>query len=504
MLLLVGTETNTAFKFAQQVQFQLQRHGLCSEIKMANEQLNITECAFIVSTYGQGEMPFSIKKLWALLMRQTAEKVSCNITIYGVGDSFYTHYNYAAKKLCRRLEQLGATVKLILGDVQQGYASTLREFVDHLLSKYESSCDLGDMFKYTLQHSKIHDSIEYPDFKRLPVVKNQRLTPIDHFQKTHHIELKTDLSNVPGDVLNIMPISFQHEIEQVLDLTNWKRDQTFAISSGFDQCPGFIQKSFSIEYILKYIVDIHTIPGPAFFYTLYRTCLTLEGIDRKEEVSARLLALSEFDNMYTLYVSKPKRTAVEVLQDFPDIARYLLPLNIFDLFPLHAPRQFSIASCKTGQMDLCVAIVDYATNLKTNRKGLCTHYLSNLEIGAFVWCKLESHPLRIKEPMFMIATGTGIAIPRAIVQYLGHKASSSTLLFGCRYPDKDAYYKDELEGKVEYLPVYSRIDNKYVQEKYKENDFKLEKYKNIIITGSRNLQDFQDIIKLRGVQYEIW
>ena len=508
MLLLVGTETNTAYKFAQQIQFQMQRKGVECIVKMANDQIVINDCAFIVSTYGQGEMTATIKKLWHRLMQRNAPKINANISIYGVGDSFYNEYNYAAKKLCRRLQQLGATVKLILGDAQQGYSTTLKEFTAHLLSQFDVLQDLGNMFKYTLKFNSLdaHDVLRYPDYQQLKVSDNKLITDKDHFQQTWHIQFETNLINVPGDVLNIMPFNcFEDEIDQVLSLTCWNIDTVFTISNGYDkECPTFLNhKSFSISYILRYIVDIHALPGPSFFYTLYRCSLELT-FDRQSEITARLLALSEFDDMYTLYVSKPKRTAIEVLQDFPQIAKHLKFENIFDLFPIHSPRQFSIASCMPGQMDLCVAVVDYATNLKINRKGLCTHYLSKLNKGDVVWCKLEKHPLRIKEPVFMVATGTGIAIPRAIIQYLGPKAASSTLLFGCRFPDKDAYYKDELEKLVEYIPVYSRIDKKYVQDKYKEVGFELDKYKNIIITGSKNLQDFQALIKLKGVQYEIW
>eukprot|EP00835_Amoeboradix_gromovi_P001431 NODE_65_length_23997_cov_0.327601.p3 type:complete len:504 gc:universal NODE_65_length_23997_cov_0.327601:10848-9337(-) len=503
MILLVGTETNTAYKFAQQIQFQLQRKGHASEIKMANEQLIISDCAFIVSTYGQGEMPSSMKKLWARIMRRNADRIQANISIYGVGDSFYQQFNYAAKKLNRRLQQLGANVVLVLGDSQQGYASSLRMFCDHLLSKFDVHNDLGDMYKYNLDISDSQDSISYPNYIQLRVQVNNLLTPKDHFQKTHHIEFTTELLNLPGDVLNIMPISLTNEVEKVLQLTTWRRDELYKISNGYDTCPGYLLKSFSIEYILQYIVDIHTQPGPSFFYTLYRTSLLLK-IDRKTEIADRLLALSEFDNMYTLYVTNPKRTAVEVLQDFPSIVKHLDPRHIFDLFPLQAPRQFSIASCKAGQMDICVAVVEYATSLKTKRLGACTQYLANLAAGDFVWCKLESHPLRVKAPVLMIATGTGIAIPRAIVQHLENSSNSSTLIFGCRYPEKDAYYKEELESKVKYIPVYSRVHHKYVQEVYNDLKMDLGQFANIVITGSKNLQDFQDLIKLKGVQYEIW
>eukprot|EP00834_Sanchytrium_tribonematis_P004907 NODE_267_length_11298_cov_1.167872.p2 type:complete len:509 gc:universal NODE_267_length_11298_cov_1.167872:675-2201(+) len=508
MLMLVGTETNTALQFAQQIQFRLQRYGHSSRLLLADDVDVIRDCSFVVSTYGQGEMPKTIKKLWARLMKKDAPRVNATIFIYGVGDSFYTHYNYAAKKLYRRLIQLGAKAKLVLGDLQDGYASTLKEFSDLIIGTLPVGEFQSIMYKYDLSAGDAVETLEFTNYEQLCVQENKRLTPEDHFQETRHIEFSTNLENVPGDVLNIIPEALNDEVDEVLRLTNWDKDVIWQIRNGYEQCPSNLQKAFSIFCILKYIVDIHALPGPSFFYTLYTSCQELQ-IERKEEILSRLLALSEFDPMYTLYVSKPKRTCVEVLSDFQDIAKHLDSRHIFDLFPLHQPRQFSIASCKEGQFDLCVALVKYRSIMKLERRGLCTHFLKSLKIGQKVWCKLEKHPLRTKYPLLMIATGTGIAVPRAILHYHQklHEIDNldkNLLIFGCRYPDKDNYYKDEFESCIDYRPVYSRVDKIYVQDKFNSILPRLENYKNIIITGSKNLQDFQDIIKVKGVQYEIW
>ena len=505
MRLIVGTETNTALIFAQQIQFQLIKHGQSVDIVMGNELENCKEifgCSFILSTYGQGEMPSSIIKLWMQLMSKNPPSINGTVCIYGVGDSFYNQYNYAAKKLNRRLQQLGINTKLVLGDSQQGYTSTLREFTELLLSQLGKETIREDLSKFVVQLSdKLVIPINYLDYEQLELIVNKRLTSKDHFQSTHHLELKTTTSNVPGDILAIIPQSIPSEVQLVLELTGWDPELSIKLENGIQTVPSYLSGSYSIEYILTHIVDIHALPGPSFFYVLYQAGKDLE-LERKTEILNRLLALSDFDDMYTLYISKPKRTAVEVLIDFESIVRHVNCKFIFDLFPFHSPRQFSIASCLPNQFDLCIAVVQYKTTMKTDRIGLCTTYLKNTKENDLIWCKLIKNPIRVKAPLLMIATGTGVAIPRAIMHQIG-SSLQSIFIFGCRLPNVDDYYKNEFE-QLNYIPVYSRIDNMYVQDKYEALNIDLNNFKNIVITGSKNLQDFQTKIKLKGVQYEIY
>lgn len=66
---------------------------------------------FIVATAGQGEMPENARANWRrLLDRRLPPNLLADVrlAVVGLGDSSYTRYNWAAKKLYRRLVQLGA------------------------------------------------------------------------------------------------------------------------------------------------------------------------------------------------------------------------------------------------------------------------------------------------------------------------------------------------------------------------------------------------------------
>lgn len=68
---------------------------------------------FVTSTTGQGEVPSNATRFWRNLRRQTLNGTNClarvRFTIFGLGDSSYTKFNWAARKLRGRLLQLGAS-----------------------------------------------------------------------------------------------------------------------------------------------------------------------------------------------------------------------------------------------------------------------------------------------------------------------------------------------------------------------------------------------------------
>jgi sulfite reductase alpha subunit-like flavoprotein len=77
----------------------------------------------MISTSGQGELPANMRKNWRKLLNARIPKDwldSLKIACFGLGDSSYQKYNFAVKKLVRRLGQLGAntTILTMLGDDQ--------------------------------------------------------------------------------------------------------------------------------------------------------------------------------------------------------------------------------------------------------------------------------------------------------------------------------------------------------------------------------------------------
>lgn len=123
-------------------------------------------------------------------------------------------------------------------------------------------------------------------------------------------------------------------------------------------------------------------------------------------------------------------------------------------------RQYSIASAPRadGTFDIAVTLVPC---------GPMSTFLHEARLGTRIRM-MDAQGLFVLEPMerplLFVATGTGLAPFRAMLEEIDHKAHEGpplVLLFGCRSED-DLLYRDELEAlaarwpRFRYLPTLSR------------------------------------------------
>ena len=156
---LYATETGNALAVAERVVREVEaRGGRASLASMEDYDTTAELCGnpheggggggdevvvFVASTCGQGEPPVSMRRLWKALLRRALQAdalKSMHIAVFGLGDSAYVNsYNVVAKKLYRRLLQLGAEpiVALGLGDDQApgGYDVALDPWLEQLWMK---------------------------------------------------------------------------------------------------------------------------------------------------------------------------------------------------------------------------------------------------------------------------------------------------------------------------------------------------------------------------------
>lgn len=162
-----------------------------------------------------------------------------------------------------------------------------------------------------------------------------------------------------------------------------------------------------------------------------------------------------------------------------EISEHLLPL---------LPRFYSIASSQNyvgKELHIVFASVEYESRGQS-RRGVCTHYLSDLasprekEVPIFIQ---ESRSFRLPQdphkPLIMVGPGTGVAPFRAFVQERFHHLQSEGkhwLFFGGRNRECDFLYQDEWEtwqqkGNLRIETAFSRDQEHkiYVQDKMLEN-----------------------------------
>ena len=115
VVVLYGSETGCAQDAAEAVCRELKRRYIKSVINLPMDEYDIrllpTEkiVVFVLSTTGQGEMHSNMLKFWRFLLRKNLPKDSLANTKFamcGLGDSGYQSFNFAAKKLYKRVVQL--------------------------------------------------------------------------------------------------------------------------------------------------------------------------------------------------------------------------------------------------------------------------------------------------------------------------------------------------------------------------------------------------------------
>ena len=164
-----------------------------------------------------------------------------------------------------------------------------------------------------------------------------------------------------------------------------------------------------------------------------------------------------------------------------------LPFHAYlEMLSLLAPRYYSISSSPAGDAARCsitVGVVEApASSGRGVYKGVCSNYLAGRRTGDTVHATVRETkagfrlPDDASVPIIMIGPGTGLAPFRGFLQdradrkARGASLGPAMLFFGCRHPEQDFLYADELkafaaDGVTELHTAFSRADSPktYVQ-----------------------------------------
>ncbi|MCC8936787.1 cytochrome P450 [Bradyrhizobium sp. Arg68] len=202
----------------------------------------------------------------------------------------------------------------------------------------------------------------------------------------------------------------------------------------------------------------------------------------------KLLAYAGEDDVsaerYRSEVLAKRKSVFDLLEEYPACE---LPFHLYlEMLSLLAPRYYSISSSPAGAAQRCsvtVGVVEApASSGRGIYKGVCSNYLARRRAGDTVHATVKETKagFRLPDdnavPIIMIGPGTGLAPFRGFLQErAARKAQGATLgpailFFGCRHPDQDFIYADELkafaaEGIGELYTAFSRTDGPktYVQ-----------------------------------------
>jgi cytochrome P450/NADPH-cytochrome P450 reductase len=187
---------------------------------------------------------------------------------------------------------------------------------------------------------------------------------------------------------------------------------------------------------------------------------------------------------YGADILSKRKSVYDLLEEFPAVE---LPFAAYlEMLSLLSPRYYSISSAPAGNPGRCSITVGVVEGPAASGRGLyrgvCSTYLGERREGESVFAtvretkagfRLPDDPQR---PIIMIGPGTGLAPfrgflqARAALKASGVPLGPALLFFGCRHPEQDYLYADELKafadaGIMELFTAFSRSDasKTYVQ-----------------------------------------
>ncbi|OJI99047.1 hypothetical protein ASPVEDRAFT_186951 [Aspergillus versicolor CBS 583.65] len=521
-LVLYGSETGNAQDVAEELGAMVERLHFTTHVSELNhvkpESLrSYTIVVFSVSTTGQGDLPANARTFWkSLLLKKLPATFLSGVSFswFGLGDSSYPKFNWAARKLYKRLLQLGADEIHSGGEADQQHPEgyPLPEGQDPIpedvqlppkwvLQLQEQDVPPSDDAAVPPKTDGVTISGDFPDSYRLDndcrplhdslaatLTQNKRITPGTHWQDVRHLSLTVPnpVSYAPGDVIAITPKNTPEDVQSLIEMMGWQeqadrlvslvpRDSTLPPEEtpippihNLESHPRLTLRELLINYL-----DIRAIPRRSFFssiahYTTY---------DMHQE---RLLEFTnpEFLDEFWDYTTRPRRSILEILHEFDTVK---IPWqHATSAFPIFRGRQFSIASGGElkrtpeggAKFELLIAIVKYRTVIKRIREGVCTKYISNLRPGSTLRVQLQRGGLnssfgQLVGPMMLIGPGTGVAPLRSMLWEKAAIVKSyqeenpgvdppiepTILVYGGRNRASDFFFEDEWHHLSELIKL---------------------------------------------------
>ncbi|KAF2791002.1 cytochrome P450 [Melanomma pulvis-pyrius CBS 109.77] len=527
--IVYGSNSGTCESLAQRVATDAASHGFSVTkidcLDSINGAIPTNQPVVIITASYEGQAPDNSGHFvsWMEGLDKTKQSLKdVSYAVFGCGHKDWSQtFHRIPKLLDTTLAESGATrvVEIGLADVSTGKVfADFEEWEDNVLwpalaSRYNATSDInaGPKLGVNVAISTPRASTLRQDVKEAVVVRTETLTATDYGKaRKKHVEIRLPETTTysSGDYLVILPINPKANVHRAMRRFHLPWDAHLEITTdGPTTLP--TNTTLAANDILSSYVELSQ---PA---TKRDLLLIAEAAEDDETKSAlNHLAGEGFD----AEVSTKRVSVLDLLERFPSVD---LPIGTFlAMVPPLRVRQYSISSSplqNSNHVSITFSVLhEPSLSGQGPYFGVATSYLDHLSEGDTVHVavrpshagfSLPSDPERT--PIICIAAGTGLAPFRSFIQERaamissGRRLAPAILFFGCRSPDVDDLYREQLDeweklGAVDVRRAYSRVPEKsesckYVQDRmWKDRDDVAQLWSEgakVYVCGSRAIAD---------------
>lgn len=496
---------------------------------------------FILSTYGEGDPSDNANSFWEWITTpQDVSLANLQYTAFGLGNSNYKYYNRVVDVVVESLNKLGATSLLSVAKADDAKQTTEEDFLSwkenlfnmfkqHLHLKErpityqptiaiieDESLDVIDLHHGEPAHSRDNSraAAACSAIKALSIKSSKELFTS---KERNCIHMELDLTAQPemhyktGDHLAVWPMNPEEEVEYLLAALGLldQRDRPVHLKALDTTVKIKVPTPTTVNALFRYYLEICA--------PLSRdTILGLAQFAPTPDARTYVLKLGQEKTFYADFLRHTHLTFGRLLSLASPTAPWSqLPLAyVVDSLHKIQPRYYSISSSsvispRRPSITALVSASPLPENPTQSIRGLTTNYLlalSNSQLSPLTYdlsgpsnslqsTKLYAHirkskfklPTLSSTPIIMVAAGSGLApfrafiAERAKIAAMGRPVGETVLFFGCRHPDEDFIYREEIEGMkrelsggigvMRIITAFSRVEGcpkVYVQDRVQE------------------------------------
>ncbi|RBP00896.1 bifunctional cytochrome P450/NADPH--P450 reductase [Rossellomorea aquimaris] len=502
LYILFGSNMGTAEGIARDLAETGRQQGFITEVAPLNDYtggLPTEGAILIVSASYNGNPPDNADE-FVTWLKETGEGTLNDVryAVFGCGDhNWATTYQRIPTFIDEQLEQKGAQrlSNIGHGDASDDFEGDYEKWSEALwpnlakelnIELHQNGEESSSMtMKFVSDVSDTPLARTHHAFTSV-VSRNIELQHEESGRNTRHIELTLPegVDYQEGDHLGVLPRNPSALVERVLSRFNLNGEDYVQLSGDTGKAVHLpTDKPVNLKELLSNYVEFQE---PA-------TRSQIRALAAHTVCPPHVIELEELleDETYKREILGKRITMLDLVEKY--LACEIPFEGFLLLLPALKARYYSISSSplyKEGEASITVSVVRGAAwSGNGEYKGIASNYLAERSEGDKVACFISTPqsnfqlPEETETPIVMIGPGTGIAPFRGFIQARrilkekGETLGAAHLYFGCRNPQHDFLYQEELEkaeqdGIVTLHTAFSRCpgqEKTYVQHRLAEN-----------------------------------